>query len=259
MSPVVPALRLDESHLGPAMLALNPAQRIFTHAKVFGGMSNKDAAAAAGYSTSSDDVLKATGSRLAHDPHVQEAIVECSKQLMRAEGAASVRVLVRLRDHGADDKIKLRAATELLDRCGGLSAATQHNIDVTHTHQLSEAALDQKILALAKEAGLTDGEARKLLISPDTIDAEFTEVPPEPEKTPEQVERAERYQRTNEREQQRARTAMSPEELAAHKRATRVQRAADAKAKYARAQQQTDIEDFTTIMPMSADGLEDIL
>jgi phage terminase small subunit len=176
MSSVVPVLRLDEKHLGPAMLALNAAQRVFVHALVFGGVSQKAAAQAAGYSSSSDDVLKSTGHRLAHDPRIQEAIVECSRQLLRAEGAASVRELVRLRDHSDDDKVRLRAATELCDRAG-LNAISQHNVDVTHTHKLSEAALDARILALAKEAGLDDASARKLLIDPNVIDAEYSEVP----------------------------------------------------------------------------------
>ena len=58
-----------------------------------------------------------------------------------------------------------------------------------------------------------------MLIAPDTIDAEFIEV--EPEKTPDQSERSERYARTNEREKQAARRQMSPNELASHKQQTR--------------------------------------
>jgi hypothetical protein len=184
----LPALRLDENNLGPAMLALNPQQRLWVHGRVFGGLSQKDAADFAGYSNSSDDVLKNAGSRLAHIPAVQDAIVECSRLLLRAEGPQSIRELIRIRDNGEDDKVRLRASTELLDRMGGLSSMTQHTLDVVH-HNMSNAEKDARILQLAAELGLDETSAQKLLIDPnapktkaklnDYIEAEFTEVLPE--------------------------------------------------------------------------------
>ena len=175
----LPTLRLDESNLGPAMLALSPQQRMFVHAKVFGGMTNKDAAIAAGYSDVGDSA-KATGSRLVHAPAVQEAITECSKQLLRAEGAASVRKLIHLRDYAEDEKVQLRATTELLDRMGGLAATTQHNIDVTH-HRLSDEQIDREMIALAREAGWTPEMLQRALVDKSKIiEAEWTDVEPAP-------------------------------------------------------------------------------
>lgn len=174
----IPALRLDESNLGPAMLALGPQQRMFVHAKVFGGMSGKDAAIAAGYSDVGDSA-KATASRLTHTPTIQEALTECSKQLLRAEGAACVRKLVHLRDFGEDEKVQLRATTELMDRMGGLGSTSSHTLDVVH-HHLTDQQRDARILQLCAELGIAEGEARKMLIDPNkVIDAEFSEVAPD--------------------------------------------------------------------------------
>ena len=47
---------------------------------------------------------------------------------------------------------------------GGLSAVTQHNIDVTH-HHMTDAQKDQRILALAAELGLPEIEARKTMLA----------------------------------------------------------------------------------------------
>jgi branched-subunit amino acid aminotransferase/4-amino-4-deoxychorismate lyase len=123
-----------------------------------------------------------------------------------------------------------------LNRCGLGSVAESH---VTVEHKLSPEQQDRRILDLARELGLADSEAKKLLVAPDAIEGEFEIV--KPDRTPEQAERADRYRATNEREQQAARLAMTPDEREAHKARKREERAAKAKAKYEAAQAEADL------------------
>jgi hypothetical protein len=236
---VVPAIRVPELGLGPAMLKLNQAQRAFVFAKVIYGMSNTNAAKAAGYSASTRESLRSNAYRLAHDGNIQNAIQEETRKLMRAEGPRSVRTLITIRDNPkSEDKDRLKAAVELMNR-GGLNAVSEHHVVVEN---LTDAQKDQRILALARELGLPDTEAQKLLIDrADVVDAEFTEVEPEP--TPEQLARVERYHRLNENEKHNAREAMTPEELAAHREAVRKTRIAEGKARY-QAAREDDLSDL---------------
>lgn len=184
----LPTLRLNEDNLGPAMLVLNEAQRVFVHCIVFGGMSHRDAAEAAGYSDSSPEVLSAHGSRLVRTPRIQEAIAECAKQLLKTEGPASIRELIRIRDKGEDDKVRLKAAAEILDRAGLTGG---HTIDVQHTHRLSPTEQDRRIMELAKELGLDEANTQRLLIDPaNIIDAQYEEVPAEQSKPPAELVQA---------------------------------------------------------------------
>jgi hypothetical protein len=239
--PLQPMILVPLEGCGPAMAALSPAQRAFVVAKVHYGCNNAEAARRAGYSKNQPEDAKVTAYRLAHNDTVQAAIIEESRKLMAGEGPRSIKTLVAIRDdRGKEAKDRIKAAVELLNR-GGLQAISEHHLTVEH--QMTDAQKDQRILALCRELGLPDADARKMLIAPEVLDAEFEEVGPE--KTPEQAARAERYERTDEREQQRARRAMSPEELAAHKQATRADHAAAMKTRYAEAQQSREgIEDL---------------
>src|SRR5579872_2043027 len=117
--PCEPLIPVDETSLGPAMMALTPAMRAFVIAKVALGMTSIDAAKAAGYSARSPHALGVVGSRLAHDDRIQAAILEEGQKLMRSEGPKSVHVLVAIRDDKqAAPKDRLKAATELLNRSG---------------------------------------------------------------------------------------------------------------------------------------------
>ena len=87
---VLPAIRVSEDGLGPAMLALSPSMRAYVVARVFYGLNRSRAAQAAGYSTPTPDVAKVQGYRLEHDERIQAAIAEESRKLMRAEGPRSV-------------------------------------------------------------------------------------------------------------------------------------------------------------------------
>ncbi len=175
--PLVPIIVVPDESCGPVMAALSPAQRAFVVAKVHFGCSNAEAARRAGYSKDKLQHAKVTAYRLAHSEGVQAAIIEESRKVVCGEGPKSVRTLVEIRDDKTKEpKDRIKAAIELLNR-GGLSAVSEHHMVVEHT--MTDAQRDQRILALCQELGLPDMEARKLLIAPDAIEAEFSEVEPE--------------------------------------------------------------------------------
>ncbi len=222
----MPTNPVSDEGLGPAMLALSPAMRSFVSAKTLQGLSNTDAAKAAGYSDRSPHALGVAASRLAHDSRVQAALLEEGQRLMRSEGAKSVLTLVAIRDDKrVAAKDRLKAATELLDRSGFHAVAEQH---ISVEHMLTDRQKDERMLALAREIGLSQDEAAKLLIAPpraDTIDAEFEEVQPfDPVAT-------ERRDRAN--ELRRLRRSMTPEERAAHREQMRQERIARGTARFA--------------------------
>lgn len=235
---VTPFLPVDESGLGPAMLALNPAQRAFVAAKVLYGLSNTDAAEKAGYSSRSPHALEVVGSRLAHEDRIQSAILEEGQKLMRSEGPKSVHTLVAIRDDKtAAPKDRLKAATELLDR-SGFHAVTEHNVSVEH--RLSDDEKDARMLALCAELGIDPTQAAKVLIAPadaksvaaryeNVLDAEFEEIEPARELTDE--ERKVEAKRERDNETRRLRRAMTPDELKAHKAEQRRTLSARMKAK----------------------------
>lgn len=240
--PLVPMIVVPDDMCGPAMAALPPAQRAFVAAKVHFGCSNAEAARKAGYSKNQPADAKVTGYQLAHQENIQAAIIEESRKVICSEGPRSIQTLVAIRDDKTKDaKDRLKAAIELLNR-GGLNAVSEHHLTVEH--KMTDAQKDQRILALCQELGIPQTEARKMLIAPDVIDAEFAEVPPAAPVTEKQAARRARLPRDN--ELRRKRQKMTPENLAAHKKAMRETRRATAKVRYAQAQQprQTDIEEF---------------
>lgn len=173
----LPQIRVPEDGLGPAMLALpNASMRAYVVGRVFYGLNRARAAEAAGYSTATPDVAKVQGYRLEHDERIQAAIAEESRKLMRSQGPRSIRTLIKIRDDkAAENKDRIKAATELLSRAG-LNAVTEGHITVEH--KLTPAQQDRRILELARELGLSETEARKMLVDPSkVIDAEYEEVP----------------------------------------------------------------------------------
>ena len=187
-APPVPADIDPETGYGPAMRGLSPQWRAFVEAKVQHGLSNRQAAKAAGYADTSVNVLDATAYRLAHDPRVQAALHEETVKLMRAQGAKSVHVLIAMRDNPAvEAKDRIKCALELMNR-SGLHAMTEQKVSVEHT--LSDAEMDRRILSLCAELGIAETEARKMLVAPSKVkpllkaetiatDATFEEVKPE--------------------------------------------------------------------------------
>ncbi len=246
---VIPLIAVpDPEELGPAMQACNLGERAFVLAKIETGESNQECARLAGYSASSPDILKSAGYQIAHRPRVQDALLEEGRKLLRTHGPRSIKTLVEIRDSNAvKPEVRLKAAVELLDRAGMNAVAQSH---LTVTHELSEAQLDQRILAMAAELGLPQEAARRLLISPgdlekNAIDADFTEV--EPEVSPEEQAR-----RFHENEQRRKVRAMSPEDLTAHKKRLRRDQSERAKARRA-------AHEAERLLALGRSGLEDLL
>jgi phage terminase small subunit len=161
----------DDEELGPEMSALNERQRRFVMAMIENaGITQGKAAELAGYSASSDGLLRKTGHFLAHNPAVQAAIrAEAGKRLHSASLIAANVVVAMLTDDKVDPKEKLKAAGMLLDRTG--FAAVQ-KIDVTRKDESGGAVLDQ-IKKLAERLGLP---VQQLLTKPPVVDAEFSEV-----------------------------------------------------------------------------------
>jgi phage terminase small subunit len=253
--PIVPKLTIPDEGLGPAMLALTPGMRAFTYAKVFLGLDSKDSAIAAGYSNAGQSA-KSTGYYLAHREDVQAAIREGCRQLMTTEGPACVRKLMKLRDTAKDERVRLKAAEALLARCG-LGPVSESHVTVEHT--VSPAQVDREIMQYAKELGLDEATARKLLVDKNAvIDGEFEEVPREltPEETAAQAERE------HKNKVRRDRAAMTPEQRAAMDKQRLERRSAQLKAKRAAADaarnaQQIDLEDLID-SASQPDTLEDL-
>jgi len=230
------------------MRALPPAQRAFVYFKVTMGRNNTDAARLAGYSEKGVDV---TASRLAHDPRVQAALIEESKKVLKSQGAKSILTLVEIRDNPqAEDKDRIKCAVELMNR-GGLSAVSESHLTVEH--RLSESEQDRKILQLAAELGMSETEAKKLLIAPSEFQKNSEGVyslpeVPAPDPSPQQ-------QRNNER--RRHRRKMTPAEIEADKAAIRAAQSERQRQEYQAHQSVTDAE-FEEIADPLAD-LADVL
>ena len=222
VKPGLPTIEFDEGSLGPAMRALRPLQRAFVHYKVFYGLTNIEAYRRAGYSDNPGSSRKGSY-ELAHSQGVQDAIEEETRKLMRTEGPKSVQVLVEIRDDkevAARDRVK--AATELLNRAG-LHARTESTVNVSV--QMTDSEKDKEILRLAKELGLGETEAKKLLISPDDFKQNAKgvyELEPKPNRP---------SWRDTENERRRARSAMTPEEREADKARVRQEMAEYARDK----------------------------
>jgi phage terminase small subunit len=162
-----------DANTGPALAALNERQQLFVRALVETGCSNTRAAEMAGFS-GDRATLKATGWRLAHDARVQVAIHEQASRLIRSSAIMAVHVLEELASGSYyEPRVRLKAATELLSR-SGLSAITEHHVQVEHT--VNEAQQVASIRRLADQLGL---DPAKLLGNVGyVVDAEFVEVHP---------------------------------------------------------------------------------
>lgn len=160
-----------DTKLGPAMLALNEKQRAFVHALLAtGGRSYTEAAIAAGYAADGNkNVAAVTGSRLAHDPRVLEAIHEEAVARLHAGAALATSELVKIAGDSTHPK-QVNAITALLDRVG-IPARTEHKVTVESEDAKSVMA---EIRQLAGQLGV---DPAKLIGHNAALDAEFTEVP----------------------------------------------------------------------------------
>lgn len=167
----------EESSLGPAMRALNPAQRRFAMAAVMFPLAKDwQIAKAAGYLDRSHGALRVTAHRLFHDEKVLAAIKECADKEIRGSallGLATMKKIARLDGH----KDQYKAAHDLV----GLAGFTiDQNINVNQTiKDQSGKAILEEIGRLAQKLGVP---LDRLLGAPaaepaaPVIDGEFEEV-----------------------------------------------------------------------------------
>lgn len=169
----------DETSLGPAMLALNAAQRRFAMAAVIYPLAKDwQIAKAAGYSDRSHGALRVSAHRLFHDEKVLAAIKECADKEIRGSamlGIATMKKIVRNDLH----KDQLKAAQTLV----GLAGFTiDQNINVKQTiRDESGSAIMGEIKRLAEKLGVPVAqllERKAPATAAPVIDAEFSEVAP---------------------------------------------------------------------------------
>lgn len=169
----LPTYQIDaDARLGPCMDALNDRQRQFVLALIQTGCSQSKAAELAGY-RGGPDTWKAVGWRLAHDSRVQAAIHEEAQKLIRTTSVMAIKVVEGLaQDRNVDPKVRLKAATELLNR-SGLHAQSEHKVTVER--HLSDKEIKSQIVSFARELGL---DPRTVLGVAFPVDAEFEVVEP---------------------------------------------------------------------------------
>lgn len=179
--------KFNETNYGPAMKALNDAQRRFVVAVLELGSTNYTRAAmAAGYKGPPDNV-KVLACRMSHNPKIIAALNEEAKRRLQASAPMAISELIRMAEGGVlDGKLKLKAIELILNRTG-FHALSEHRVDVQHSYSDPDAIA--RIQALSKQLGL---DPVKLLgtagVKVDdegkVIDAEFTEVDPYTDETP---------------------------------------------------------------------------
>lgn len=169
----LPTYQIDaDARLGPCMEALSDRQRQFVLALIQTGCSQSKAAELAGY-RGGPHTWKATGWRLAHDSRVQAAIHEEAQKLIRGTSVMAVRVIEGLAaDKNVDPKVRLKAATELLNR-SGLHAQSEHKVTVER--HLTDGEIRGQLLELARQLDL---DPRKVLGAAFPVDAVFEVVEP---------------------------------------------------------------------------------
>lgn len=216
----------DHAQFGPAMLALpNDRWRGFVRA-VVNGANPSNAGRALGFTSNG------TGSRLAHDPRIQAALLEEALKLIRVDGVKALHALREIAfDKRAAHRDRLKAIEMILSR-GGFAAVTHHQIDVVHK---TDAQLKQELLAMADELGM-GADAKAKLIGGPVTDAEFVEIvdPPTDIAAPAGpqgpgITDPDAFER---RARQRALYRMTPEEREAHNARVREERRERAKREY---------------------------
>lgn len=163
----------DEESLGPAMRALNPAQRRFAMAAVLFPLAKDwQVAKAAGYSDRSHGALRVCAHRLYHDEKVLSAIHELAVREIRGTallGIAVMKKIARLDGH----KDQFKAAAHLT----GLAGHTvEQKISVNQTvTDRTGAEMLERIRQLAAANGLDPAKLLGVNTAP-VVDAEFSEV-----------------------------------------------------------------------------------
>jgi phage terminase small subunit len=166
---------------GPKMQQLPDQWQRFVMAMIETGGNRVRSALLAGFGAKSgtpDQRYRAaamTGSRLAHDERITEAIQEQAERMMKAGAIKAAAVMIELMD-SPDPKVRQKAASETL-AISGIQGVAKQEIKVEHTDKTTGELL-AFIRSAAKDQGL---DPRKLLgsvgVDPSILDAEFTEVP----------------------------------------------------------------------------------
>lgn len=162
----------EDYECGPAMKKLNERQRAFVMAMLdFGGRNNTRAARAAGYD-GSDEVIRVTAHRLAHDQKIQDAITEEGQKRLNAGAFMAINTLLDICDDATTEKKdRIKAAVEIMNRVG-LHAKTEQKISVTHKDETSKEMIAE-IKLLSERLGI---DPVKLLGNQAIVEAEFVEV-----------------------------------------------------------------------------------
>lgn len=167
----------EDEEFGPAMSALNERQRLFVMAMIeYPGITQGRAAKLAGYSTSSDGLLRKTGHFLAHNAAVQEAIrEEAGKRLNAASLTAASVLMAFLTDKKVEPKDRIKAAGMLLDRSGFGAMQTIH-VNKTVTKKIDASAAEARIAEFRHKFPEMFAKLVGNGPAPAVVDAEFTEV-----------------------------------------------------------------------------------
>jgi phage terminase small subunit len=164
----------EASSLGPAMLALNAAQRRFAIAAVMFPLAKDwQIAKAAGYSDFSHGGLRVCAHRLFHDEKVLAAIKECADKEIRGSamlGIATIKKIVRNDLH----KDQLKAAQTLVG-LAGFTIDQNINLNQNITDQSGKAIMEE-IGRLASKLGVPLPKLLGQKEAAPVVDAEFSEV-----------------------------------------------------------------------------------
>jgi len=164
---VVPAADIGKP--GPAMERLTKKQQKYVMCLAeTGGHNHARAARSAGY-TGTDQTIRTTAYRLAHDPRILEALKEIADRRIRSGALLGASVLMEIAGDTMH-KHRFHAAKELLDR-SGLMVVTEHKVTVQNSSD--EKAIIDRIASMAAQLGID----HKALLG-NIVEAEFEEVKP---------------------------------------------------------------------------------
>lgn len=143
---------MSDEHFGPAMRALGPMQRRFVLAILADPFGNGARwARAAGYSDASE-AAKVTAHRLLHDPKVEAAIAEMTREQLNVLGPVLATAgLIRIARNAKHPK-HFQALEALANRTG-FHETSEHRVSVHHTDRTG-VAMAERIRALAVQLGM---------------------------------------------------------------------------------------------------------
>ncbi len=165
----------SEADMGPAMQKLTDKQRRFVFAWVaLGGKNQTRAAMSAGYNFDPNKTIgiENVASALAHNPRVQEAMLELARRGIQGKGAMiAMETLLEIASNpAAEKKDRIAASNSILSRAG-ISEKTEHKVAVTHEDITDKQAI-KKLEDFSKKYGLDPVK----VIDSVVIEADFKEV-----------------------------------------------------------------------------------